>query len=92
MRLLASAWTAQDADSPQAVVRHLRSWPARGVNGIYYFGEDKNTPELFPDTTADLAVGQAHMVYQLQGNKQVPISPSPFGNISDFVVPEWSAR
>lgn len=91
VRMLAAAWSAVDAGDVAEVVQYLRRWPYRGVNGVYYFGESGQSPQLYPDTTADAALSQAHLIYQIQNGEHVLISPEPFGRISDFQTPAWIA-
>jgi branched-chain amino acid transport system substrate-binding protein len=87
--MLAAAWTSVDADEAQEVVQYIRRWPYRGVNGVYYFSGSRSAPELYPDTTHDAALAQAHLVYQVQNGKQVLLAPEPFGSISKFQSPPW---
>lgn len=91
VRMLASAWSAVDAGDVSDVVRHLRRWPYRGVNGVYYFGDTGQTPKLYPDTTSDAALSQAHLIYQIQQGEHVLINPEPFGRVADFRLPHWFA-
>ena len=92
VRMLAAAWSSVDPRNTADVVRYLRRWPYRGVNGVYYFGETGQAPRLYPDTTPDAALSQAHLVYQIQNGSHVLLDPEPFGDIDDFVVPRWVAR
>ncbi len=92
VRMLAAAWSSVDARNTVDVVRYLRRWPYRGVNGVYYFGETGQAPRLYPDTTPDAALSQAHLVYQIQDGHHVLLDPEPFGSIDDFVVPRWLGR
>ncbi|MBK0418822.1 ABC transporter substrate-binding protein [Leucobacter sp. CSA1] len=89
VRMLAAAWSSVDPDDVDDVVKHLRRWPYRGVNGVYYFGETGQSPKLYPDTTNDAALSQAHQIYQIQDGEHVLLSPAPFGRISDFRSPAW---
>jgi len=89
VRMLAAAWSATDPRSSDEVIRYLRRWPHRGVNGVYYFGEHGHEPLLYPDTTMDAALSQAHLVYQIQGRGQVLLAPEPFGRIGEFKMPHW---
>ncbi|MFV0433956.1 MAG: ABC transporter substrate-binding protein [Leucobacter sp.] len=90
VRMLAAAWSAVDARSSDEVIRYLRRWPHRGVNGVYYFGEHGQEPLLYPDTTQDAALSQAHLVYQIQDRGQVLLAPEPFGHARDFKTPPWA--
>lgn len=89
VRMLAAAWSSVDSRSVTDVVRYLRRWPYRGVNGVYYFGETGQAPKLYPDMTNDAALGQAHLVYQIGSSGHVLIDPPPFGSIDDFTLPKW---
>lgn len=89
VRILAAAWTSADARNVKDVIHYIRRWPHRGVNGVYYFGETGHAPQLYPDTTADAALSQAHLVYQIQGNEHVLLAPQPFGAIEHFRTPHW---
>ena len=89
VRMLAAAWSSVDSRSVSDVVRYLRRWPYRGVNGVYYFGETGQAPKLYPDMTNDAALGQAHLVYQIGRSGHVLLDPPPFGTITDFTLPKW---
>ena len=89
VRMLAAAWSAVDPRSSDEVIRYMRRWPHRGVNGVYYFGESGQEPLLYPDTTMDAALSQAHLVYQLQGRTQTLLAPEPFGSAKNFKMPNW---
>ncbi|MBC9927777.1 MULTISPECIES: ABC transporter substrate-binding protein [unclassified Leucobacter] len=89
VRVLAAAWSSVDARNVTEVTRYIRRWPHRGVNGVYYFGESGHAPLLYPDTTNDAALSQAHLVYQMRGREQVLLAPEPFGKLSDFRLPPW---
>ncbi|WP_336659888.1 ABC transporter substrate-binding protein [Leucobacter sp. USHLN153] len=91
VRMLAAAWSATDPENVADVVAHLRRWPYRGVNGVYYFGASEQSPQLYPDTTNDAALSQAHQIYQIQGGKHVLLGPEPFGSVRDFRLPDWFA-
>lgn len=92
VRMLAAAWAAVDPRSSEGVIRYLRRWPHRGVNGVYYFGENGQEPLLYPDTTMDAALSQAHLVYQIQGRGNVLLAPEPFGSMEAFRLPHWMQR
>lgn len=89
VRILAAAWSSVDSRNVEAVVEHLRRWPYRGVNGVYYFGESSQTPRLYPDTSVDAALSQAHMVFQIQNGEHALLQPEPFGEVSRFRLPHW---
>lgn len=87
--MLSAAWSAVDPRYVGDVVTFIRRWPYRGVNGVYYFGDTSHVPQLYPDTTSDAALGQAHLVYQIQGGKHTLLGPEPFGTVANFQTPPW---
>ncbi len=89
VRLLSAAWSTVDPQDVGDVVKYIRRWPYRGVNGVYYFGDTSHVPQLYPDTTNDAALGQAHLVYQIQDGRHVLLAPEPFGSITGFRQPPW---
>ncbi|BDX29515.1 hypothetical protein TUM20985_00620 [Mycobacterium antarcticum] len=89
VNLLAAAWSATATRGTEDVIRYLRRWPHRGVNGVYYFGEHKHSTLSYPDSTPDASMGQAHMIYQIQDGTHHVLSPEPFGKLSRFRLPSW---
>jgi branched-chain amino acid transport system substrate-binding protein len=89
VNLLAAAWSATATRDTDDVVRYLRRWPHRGVNGVYYFGETSQSTLSYPDLTPDASMGQAHMVYQIQDGSHHALAPEPFGSCTRFRVPAW---
>jgi branched-chain amino acid transport system substrate-binding protein len=89
VRLLSAAWASVEPQDVVDVVKYIRRWPYRGVNGVYYFGDSSHVPQLYPDTTNDAALSQAHLVYQIQDGKHALLGPEPFGSISGFRTPPW---
>lgn len=94
----ANVITATDKRGPSVdrrnvddVIEYLRRWPYRGVNGIYYFGESGQAPRLYPDTTNDAVLSQAHLVCQIQNGEHVLLHPEPFGTVAAFRKPGWLA-
>ena len=92
VNLLAAAWCATATPDTGDVVRYLRRWPHRGVNGVYYFGEKNQSTLSYPDLTPDASMGQAHMVYQIQGGTHRALAPEPFGSCERFRLPSWCSR
>lgn len=90
VRLLAAAWSAVDPTNVNEVIRYMRRWPYRGVNGVYYFGDTAHTTLLYPDQTSDASIGQAHMIYQMWGNTHRVLGPTPYGSTENFALPPWS--
>lgn len=89
VHLLAAAWSATGNRSSSDIIRYLRRWPHRGVNGVYYFGETSHATLSYPDSTKDASMGQAHMIYQIQDGNHRALSPEPFGSVGTFQVPPW---
>lgn len=89
VNLLAAAWSATATRGTEDVVRYLRRWPHRGVNGVYYFGERNHATLSYPDATPDPSMGQAHMIYQIQDGAHRALSPEPFGSLARFRMPSW---
>jgi len=88
MRLWAQA--AALASSPYAheeVAANVRDQVYRGVNGSYKLG-DRLTPLPYPAALTDPSVGMALQTYQIQGGRQVRISPEPY-TTGRFQVPSW---
>lgn len=92
VNLLAAAWSAVRTRRTDSVVAHIRRWPHRGVNGVYYFGEHGHATLSYPHMTSDASLGQAHMVYQIQDGGSCPLAPAPFGDIASFRLPPWCRR
>ena len=89
VQLLASAWSATNSREPADVVRYLRRVPYRGVNGVYYLGGPGQSSLSYPDTTPEPTIGQAHMIYQIQGDTHRVLGPAPFGSAALFQQPSW---
>lgn len=89
VNLLAAAWSATANRGTDDVIRYLRRWPHRGVNGVYYFGDRNHATLSYPDSTPDASMGQAHMIYQIQGDTHHALGPEPFGRVSRFRTPSW---
>lgn len=89
VNLLAAAWCGSATRETDDVVRYLRRWPHRGVNGVYYFGDTNQSTLSYPDLTPDASMGQAHMVYQIQGGTHRVLAPEPFGACTQFRLPGW---
>lgn len=91
INLLAAAWASSNSREPDQVMRHLRRFPFRGVNGVYYFGESAQATRTYPDRTRDASISQAMMVYQIRGGEHRPLAPEPFGAVECFELPPWCA-
>jgi branched-chain amino acid transport system substrate-binding protein len=92
VNLLGSAWA--QVGNPRAfgaVSAALRTGAHRGVNGTYFLGNERQTGLSYPDDTPDPSLGQAHLVFQVQGGRQRILQPKPYAD-GTFVTPSWFAR
>ncbi|MFJ6415643.1 ABC transporter substrate-binding protein [Paeniglutamicibacter sp. NPDC091659] len=92
VHLLANAWR-QSAESRDfaATLAALRSTRHRGVNGSYMFSRGHQTSLSYPDQTADPSLGQAQLIYQIQGGMHRCLDPQPYAN-ARFIRPSWVNR
>lgn len=89
VRILASAWAR--ADSPRdfsSVIESLRQGVHRGVNGAYSFANAGQSALAYPLATPDPSIGMAHLVFQIQDNRQRIVHPSPYTE-ARFRRPAW---
>lgn len=90
VRILANAWST--ADSPRdfgSVIEGLRHGVHRGVNGAYSFAEQGQEALSFPLTTPDPSISMAHLVFQIQDNRQRIVHPSPYTEAALRRPPWW---
>ncbi|MEU1299992.1 ABC transporter substrate-binding protein [Streptomyces shenzhenensis] len=91
-RMIAGAWAqVDDPRDHRRVAKAVRSTIHRGVNGSYYFADPGQAALAYPEMTPDPSIGQAHLVYQIQGSRQRILSPSPYAD-GQFQLPPWYAR
>lgn len=89
VNLLSSAWArVGNPRAFDAVAGELRRIPHRGVNGTYFLDHDRQCGLSYPDETPDPSLGQAHLVFQLQRERQRILDPRPYAN-GAFVAPPW---
>ncbi|WP_436697907.1 ABC transporter substrate-binding protein [Nocardioides sp. BYT-33-1] len=89
VRILASAWAR--ADSPRdfaSVIESLRQGVHRGVNGAYSFANAGQSALAYPLATPDPSIGMAHLVFQIQDNRQRIVHPAPYTE-ARFRRPAW---
>jgi branched-chain amino acid transport system substrate-binding protein len=89
VHLIAQAWAA--ADNPRdfrAVAERLRRIRYRGVNGSYFFDNDRQSALAYPDMTRDPSLSQAHLVFQVQNGQHRVVSPAPYVEAT-FRTPPW---
>jgi branched-chain amino acid transport system substrate-binding protein len=92
IHLLAQAWSR--VENPRAfpdVARQLRASTYRGVNGAYFLDNAGQSGLSYPDGTLDPSLGQAHLVFQIQGGAHRILSPDPYVE-STFRLPPWVPR
>ena len=70
------------------VADELARVPYRGVNGVYFLGGDAHCALSYPDTTRDPALGQAHLVLQVQGGESRVLAPEIYAEAT-FRTPSW---
>jgi branched-chain amino acid transport system substrate-binding protein len=91
VHLLTNAWAR--VGNPRAfaaVSEELRRITWRGVNGTYVLGGERQCGLSYPDETPDPSLGQAHLVFQIQGAEQRILDPLPYADGS-FATPPWFA-
>ncbi|MDX6546797.1 MAG: branched-chain amino acid transport system substrate-binding protein, partial [Gaiellales bacterium] len=62
----------------------------RGVNGSYMLGSPDQTGRSYPLETSDPSLGQAHLVFQVQGGAHRVLHPAPYAE-AQFRAPPWTA-
>ena len=89
IHLLAQAWArVENPRSFSEVAKQLRASTYRGVNGSYFLDNVDQSGLGYPDATLDPSLGQAHLIFQVQGGQHRILSPSPYHE-SSFVLPPW---
>jgi branched-chain amino acid transport system substrate-binding protein len=89
VHLLANAWAAVgNPRNFEAVAAQLRRATYRGVNGSYSLDNGGQCGLAYPDVTLDPSLGQAHLVFQIQGRDHRILSPLPYAE-ARFRLPEW---
>lgn len=89
VHLLAQAWAR--VDNPRSfrdVTRQLREATYRGVNGSYFLDNSEQSAVAYPDLTLDPSLGQAHLIFQVQGGRHRILSPQPYSEAA-FRAPSW---
>ncbi|GAA4760804.1 hypothetical protein GCM10023350_53900 [Nocardioides endophyticus] len=92
VRILANAWSA--ADSPRdfaSVADSLRQGVHRGVNGAYSFAGAGQSALAYPLSTPDPSISMAHLVFQIQDNRQRIVHPAPYTEATFRRPPWWPA-
>jgi len=87
------ARTANQAPDPSdfgRVNELLKTAIFRGVNGTYTFVPEQLSVPPYPDQVNDPSLAMAHLTYQIQGLKQVCVSPTPYA-AGAFTLPPWLA-
>lgn len=89
VRILAKAWAT--AGSPRdfaSVAAALRESVHRGVNGAYSFTREGQSALAYPLGTPDPSIAMAHLVFQVQDNRQRIVDPAPYTE-AEFRRPPW---
>lgn len=92
VHLLAGAWSS--AGSPRdfhTVADSLRRTVHRGVNGAYSFDVAGQSALSYPMATADPSIAMAHLVFQIQDDRQRIVHPAPYAEAPFRHPPWWSA-
>jgi branched-chain amino acid transport system substrate-binding protein len=79
-----------DARRFSDVADELRRLTYRGVNGSYVLGSPDQTGRSYPLETSDPSLGQAHLVFQVQGGAHRVLYPAPYAE-THFRIPPWIA-
>jgi branched-chain amino acid transport system substrate-binding protein len=90
VRMLANAWST--ADSPRdfgSVAEGLRQGVHRGVNGAYSFAGQGQEALAYPLATPDPSIAMAHLVFQIQDNRQRIVHPAPYSEVRLRKPPWW---
>ncbi|MBM7507902.1 ABC transporter substrate-binding protein [Nocardioides sp. 31GB23] len=89
VRILADAWGAADsARDFGSVSEALRQGVHRGVNGAYSFAGAGQAALAYPLATPDPSISMAHLVFQIQDNRQRIVHPAPYTE-SGLRLPPW---
>lgn len=87
--LLSQAWArVGNPRAFDAVGDELRRIAHRGINGTYVLGNDRQCGLIYPYDTPDPSLGQAHLVFQLQGGVNRIVHPSLYAE-GAFRLPSW---
>lgn len=88
--ILANAWgqveNPHDFDDVSARLLETRH---RGVNGAYMFDASGHSTLSLGQTSTDPSLAQAHAIFQVQGGRDVLISPQPYAS-GTFRLPPWT--
>ncbi len=87
--LLSLAWArVGNPRAFDAVGKELRQIAHRGINGTYVLGHDRQCGLNYPYDTPDPSLGQAHLVFQLQGGVNRIVHPTLYAD-GAFALPSW---
>ena len=87
--LLTQAWArVGNPRAFEAVGDELRRIAHRGINGTYALGHERQCGLTYPYDTPDPSLGQAHLVFQIQGGANRIVHPSMFAD-GTFTLPSW---
>lgn len=87
--LLTQAWArVGNPRAFDAVGDELRRIAHRGVNGTYALGHDRQCGLAYPYDTPDPSLGQAHLVFQIDGGANRIVHPQLYAE-GAFRLPPW---
>lgn len=91
IHILAQAWgqveNPHDCDDVSARLLETRY---RGVNGAYTFDTSGHSTRSLGQTSVDPSLAQAHATFQIQGGRDILISPQPYAS-GRFRPPPWTS-
>ncbi|MEN0135433.1 MAG: ABC transporter substrate-binding protein, partial [Rhodococcus sp. (in: high G+C Gram-positive bacteria)] len=89
IHILAQAWRqVSDVRDFDDVADRLSETRYRGVNGAYAFDPSKHRTLSLGRVSFDPSLAQAHTIFQIQGGRDILVSPTPYATGS-FVPPPW---
>lgn len=81
VHVISSAWQQSiDPSDISGTVEALRSTRYRGVNGSYNFTLGRQSTIAYPEETDDPSLGNAQLIFQVQGGEHRCISPAPYSD------------
>ncbi|MGW4334655.1 ABC transporter substrate-binding protein [Rhodococcus koreensis] len=89
IHILAQAWRqVSDVRDFDDVADRLSETRYRGVNGAYAFDPSKHRTLSLGRASRDPSLAQAHTIFQIQGGRDILVSPPPYAT-GRFIPPPW---
>ena len=89
VNIIINAWVrARNPRAFELVADELRRGVYRGVSGVYWLGNPRQTGLSYPEDTLDLSTSLAALVFQIQDGSSRIISPTPYAE-SELRLPSW---